>query len=361
MAPDQLRWLMTAVHVPPSGTRGGMVRYTVELARALNARSDVELSVMTVAESRSFFEALLGDPTRVHTIPRSPKSARPFFERNGLSGLAARRQWDVIHGTKHLLPRTPKGRRVLTVHDALILDRPGDFPRLKRTLLPRAFLSAIHEADVLVCPSEATRTRLLAHAPFVANRTRVVWHAVSPSLLTVPAQPVTELSGRQFGLVVGDPSPRKNLGWALRVWEEVSARRPGARLAMVGPSGWGITDIGDHGGKRKDVLLLGHLPEAQLRWCYEHASVVLCPSFCEGFGLPTLEAVELGSRVLTSTDPALIEVAGDRAEHIPVDRQSDWVDVVLDALDHPTPRAPARPPPREWSDVAEETVRAVRP
>ena len=37
------------------------------------------------------------------------------------------------------------------------------------------------------------------------------------------------------------------------------------------------------------------------------------PSFYEGFGLPVLEAMQCGAIVVTSRDPAIMEVAGDAA------------------------------------------------
>jgi glycosyltransferase involved in cell wall biosynthesis len=43
------------------------------------------------------------------------------------------------------------------------------------------------------------------------------------------------------------------------------------------------------------------------------AKAVLFPSLYEGFGLPVLEAMQLGTPVLTSTSSSLPEVAGDAA------------------------------------------------
>lgn len=42
-----VRWLVMAGHVPPEGRGGGIVRCTLELARALDRRDDVELHLVT--------------------------------------------------------------------------------------------------------------------------------------------------------------------------------------------------------------------------------------------------------------------------------------------------------------------------
>ncbi len=356
-----LRWLLLATHVPASGSGGGMVRYVVEMARALDQRSDVELHVLAASPAVPFFRSMLGE-SRVHTVPDLPTPARSALERSALVP-ALRRPWDVVQGAKHLLPRKVTGRSLLTVHDMLVFDRPTDFSLLKRTALRRPYLQALREADVLLCVSNATRDRLVQHLPGVAGRAVVVPHAGAPSLHQSPSQEVPELRGRPFALVVGDPSPRKNLGFALKAWQYAQAGTTDVVLAVVGPSGWGVTE-GLHAAESERVSWLGHIPEGQLRWAYENARVVLCPSLLEGFGLPALEALQFGAPVITSSDPALVEVSGEDAEHLPAvgdDAARLWAERIRYLLSAPVARRPAPEPPlRDWTDVAGETVEAVR-
>ena len=360
-----LTWLMTATQVPASGTGGGIVRYTVELARALHARDDVDLSVLVEPAARPFFAELLGSVARVHTLPALPTAARSLLERAGTGCGTFRRSFDVVHGTKHLLPRQRRGQQVLTVHDMLTLDRPQEFNRLKRSLLNRPYLASLRQASRLLCVSDATRDRLLAHVPDVADRATVVPLAPSSTLSTTTPMAVHHLEGRPFALVVGDPSPRKNVGFVVDLWPDVVARHPGAVLAIVGPPSWGPTALGvlHHQLTEEGSLApLGYVSEARLRWLYENAAVVLCPSLAEGFGLPAAEALSLGAAVVTSEDPALCEVSGTAAAHVSVSDPSAWVDAVTMALAVPPQARTARPRPewRTWDDVARDTVTAVR-
>jgi glycosyltransferase involved in cell wall biosynthesis len=255
---------------------------------------------------------------------------------------------------------------VLTVHDMLPLDRPLDFPLGKRRLLPGPYLASVRDADVLLCVSRATEDRLCSYVPAARRRTAVVPLATSASLRNASPVPVARLAGVAFGLVVADPSPRKNLALLARSWARVCARRPEAVLAVAGPPGWGR-----HRGHPGDdplgalsaggrVLRLGFLSDGELRWCYEQARVVLCPSLLEGFGLPALEATELAARVLTSDDPALVEASGSGARHLPSDRPDVWADAILASWDEGSrPGEAARAATRTWSNVAEETVCAA--
>lgn len=353
-----LRWLLLASHVPPGGALGGMVRYTVEMARALAARPDVELEVLSGPEATDFWAQELGDPNRVHAIAGVPVPAQAWLERQGRGSSAFGQDFDVIQGTKHILPKNVSGTGLLTVHDLLPLDRPGDFGMLKRMFLPGPYLASAAEADVLVCISEATRDRLLSYVPEVADRTRLIPLAnESEGLSEAAPQPIAELEGAPFALVVGDSSPRKNLPLVVNAWSQVRTRVPDARLAVVGPPSWGESQVGS-GGLDPGVRMLGRIDDEALRWAYANAHVVLCPSLLEGFGLPSVEGLRAGTPVITSDDPALCEASGAAAQHVSSLEPQQWVDAIVAALQV---RGSAQPPPvRTWQQVAAETVKAVR-
>lgn len=335
-----------------------MVRYAVELTRALAERSDVRVEVVCGSAASGFWSELLGSPDRVHPIPDAPTPVQAALERSGWALRQVGRPVDVVHGVKHLLPRTSSALRVLTVHDMLPLDRPWDFALPKRLLLRGPYLKSIHSADLLLCVSAATRQRLTSYAPAVARRAHVVPLAVGSSLHNVRSEPLGLLRDRQFALVVGDPSPRKNLRTVIDAWPQVRRRHPRAVLALVGPPGWG-TGESDRMGEGVEVL--GHVSEAQLRWCYEHATVVACPSVLEGFGLPSIEALSFGRPLLTSEDPALCEASAGHGTRVYGRRPTDWALALAQALDRSVPASSEGPEwGRSWADVAEDSVRRVR-
>ena len=357
-----VRWLLMAGHVPPDGRGGGIVRYTVELARALARRDDVELHLLTSAAAAGPLAELAGGRHRVVPLPAVPEPVVPAVERFTL-GQRLGSRFGVVQGTKHLLPRGVAARTALTVHDLLLFDRPADFPLPKRLLLGRPYAASLRQADSLLCVSTATRDRMLRWDPRLAMRAAVAPLTTSPQLLGSAADPVPSLVGRAFALVVGDPSPRKNLAVVVSAWARVVRRRPDAVLALVGPPPWGAESYGpDYPAlvaEGRAVQLTG-VSDGTLRWCYENCAVVLAPSLAEGFGLPAVEALDLGAALVTSTDPALVEVSGDAAEHLAADDVAAWADAALRHIERSAAARPAgRRRRRTWDDVAAETVAAV--
>jgi glycosyltransferase involved in cell wall biosynthesis len=356
----RLRWLVLASHVPADGAGGGMVRYVLDLLSGLAEHPEVELHVLADAAARDLLADIVGDEARVHAMRSAPTPVTSLAERLGLADPVLRAPFDVVHGTKHLVPRTAHGRRVLTVHDMLPLDRPEDFGRAKRALLPGPYLASARDADVLVCVSAATRARLLSYVPSVRDRTVVVPLAPGRALFEAIPRPLPQLAGRRFALVVGDRSPRKNLAMVVDRWSQV-AGDDDLRLAVVGPDGWGTDSVGS-GVLDPRVELVGRVGDDELRWCYENAAVVLCPSLLEGFGLPAAEAAAFAAPLITSDDPALREAAGGWGTAVSSRQPERFAELTRAALLRGRRRAGTSPlpPRRSWADVADDTVQAVR-
>ena len=62
---------------------------------------------------------------------------------------------------------------------------------------------------------------------------------------------------------------------------------------------------------RGRVLLLGYIPQEDLVSLYNMALAVVSVSFCEGFGLPTLEAMACAKAVIASGNTSMAEIVGD--------------------------------------------------
>ena len=203
-------------------------------------------------------------------------------------------------------------------------DRLSDVA--KRLLLPAQFRRSLADATRLVAVSRATRTRLGVLDRAWADKCDVVPNGMSTHLTTVAPLAPPGLDDLAFALVVGDLSPRKNIGALTALWRDPPAH---LLLVVVGP------DSGTDSRVRQELLELERLGRAVwvrgaqdpvLRWCYEHARVVLFPTREEGFGLPLLEAMTFHAPVVASDEPALREVANGApsVRHVDADDRDTW-------------------------------------
>ncbi|MFG0305967.1 MAG: glycosyltransferase family 4 protein [Phycisphaerales bacterium JB040] len=167
------------------------------------------------------------------------------------------------------------------------------------------------------------------------------------------------------GVVVhlGTIEPRKNIGGLLDSWRVVLERCKRAELVLVGGAGWGSesfwSGLTGHPVAGR-VGCAGYLDDARTLALLIAADVVVCPSWLEGFGLPVVEAASVGTPVLVSRDPALVEayrrVGGDPEDALDAWDTPGWGRRIASVLGGEVPGVAM--PDRGWEDVAREHVRA---
>jgi len=95
-------------------------------------------------------------------------------------------------------------------------------------------------------------------------------------------------------LHVGRLAPEKNLGLALRAFDAIRERQPGARLVLVGDG----PERASLEARRPDVVFSGMRREVDLARHYASGDLFLFPSLTETFGNVTLEALASGVPVV---------------------------------------------------------------
>lgn len=140
-------------------------------------------------------------------------------------------------------------------------------------------------------------------------------NATASSALPLDALCEPGEDGSGFLLAIGASYLHKNRAFTLRVWTELRRRGWTGRLVLAGPTppfGNSLAAEAEHllgaSDLRGDVFDVGAVSEANKRWLYEHAALVLYPSTVEGFGMVPFEAARCGVPTLCSRYGSLDEV-----------------------------------------------------
>ncbi len=91
-----------------------------------------------------------------------------------------------------------------------------------------------------------------------------------------------------------------------------------------------------------NVVFTGIVQDSELRSLIENASTLLFPSLTEGFGLPPLEAMLLGTPTICAPCGALPEVCGDAAQYVDPHTVSAWVDAIIELSEEDAERREQR-------------------
>ncbi len=233
------------------------------------------------------------------------------------------------------------------VHDLLPIDYPEYFSASNLNIFRRRLATALRHADVFLVSTEAVKARLEKELRDRGAPPRPIHVQPFPSPLEGEGLGSSE-SGRRghpYFVTLGTIESRKNHLLLLHVWRRLVAENPNApRLVIVGARGWEneqVADILDRGEALKaHVVELSRLPSADLVELLAGARALLAPSFGEGYGLPVVEALGLGTPVVASDIPVFREVSQGRARFLsPIDglawlaeiRQLSEDDAYLDA------------------------------
>lgn len=233
---------------------------------------------------------------------------------------------DIMHWTT-VLPLQAKGAaNVYTIHDLIPLRLPHTTLDNKRRF-QRICEYIARTADQIAVVSDATRRDVISMLRVPEDRVTTTWQAVSvpEKYLTRAVEDVAnELDGifrlewKNYFLWFGAVEPKKNLG---RIVEAYLAANTDIPLVIVGGRAWLEEEEmqlmhearQDKKVRKKKLRFFQYLPYSVLVSLIRGARATLFPSLYEGFGLPVLESMSLGTPVLTSNVSSLPEVAGDAA------------------------------------------------
>jgi glycosyltransferase involved in cell wall biosynthesis len=320
---------------PLTVSTGGITRYTAELSQAL-AEQDPEDHVLLLSDQQFTLPPNAPSNLAAGDPPASPLQRRWWLW--GLRAELARRHAQVFHGTDFAVPYLPACASVLTIHDLSPWRDPEWQPSARRIRRRTPVLLATGAATLVVTPSQTIRREVLDSFPVEADR--VVVTPLAPSRkLHAPEQaaPHPPATFPPFFLFVGTLEPRKNIRRLIDAWREVR-RETGWELVLAGRTRPDFTPPSPEPGLR----LAGAVPDSELARLYATAAAFVYPSLYEGFGLPVLEAMSRGLPVITSTDPAISEVAAGAAVQVPAADVRGLKEAMLALIRSPETRADLR-------------------
>jgi glycosyltransferase involved in cell wall biosynthesis len=239
----------------------------------------------------------------------------------------------LLHMT-HPSPLMVRGcPNIYTLHDIVPLRLPGTTLDDKHHML-RLLRHLCERADHIVTVSEFSRQDIIRFFGIPEDRITNTYQSVRlpEGLVDKGADQVAneissafDVSMGEYYMFFGAIEPKKNVA---RMVDAYAASGSSYPLLIVGGLGWqyerDLQKIKDerflsytmHNAKivpQRRVRRIPYLPLSQLISLVRGARGVLFPSLYEGFGLPVLESMMLGTPVITSNVSSLPEIAGDAA------------------------------------------------
>jgi glycosyltransferase involved in cell wall biosynthesis len=237
---------------------------------------------------------------------------------------------DVLHCTCPAPFRICTARNIYTIHDLMRLQTPGETLETKRKTF-RLFKKIADTADHIVTVSETSKKDIIHTLKVDESRVTNTYQAVAlpQKYLERSEQAVANYLDGFYGLEMhgyllffGALEPKKTVGRLIDAFLSSDVDIP---LVLATAPGWHnpaeLNGLGEHSEHTARVGVR-NAAGAQIR-CLNYvglsahvslirgARAVVFPSPHEGFALPVLEAMMLGTPVVTATSGALTEISGD--------------------------------------------------
>ena len=287
---------------------------------------------LSPTDSDALFEQLLAnEPVRAKLLAFAAKA---FARTIGHSPRPGAIYLNVGHTglNEPSLPRWIKRHRlraVYLIHDLIPLTYPQFCREGEAEKHERRMSNVLTSAAGVIGNSQATLDELAA---FARGRGKSMPPSVSAWLgggdFPIDAKP--RHASRPHFVVVGTIEGRKNHQMLLNVWRKIVAERgPEAPLlVIIGQRGWQAEDVFERldrlGELEGHILEMGSCDDDELAGWIAGAQALLMPSCAEGYGLPVVEALQLGARVIASDLPVYREIAGESPTYLNPSDEAAW-------------------------------------
>jgi glycosyltransferase involved in cell wall biosynthesis len=217
-------------------------------------------------------------------------------------------------------------RSIVYVHDLFPLTHPELFERIGHAevrSLHLQYLDAVGRATDVVTNSEFTLTQYTRFCELLEStvtQNRSVIYLPWPQLATTGVRDDARAEA-MFGdaklrvLLIGQLDTRKNFQVVVSAVRQILESGADARLGILA----GYSAISDDRlraelavctpEQRSRISIQGIVSDSELLAIYDAVNVVAIPSLAEGYGLPVVEALSRGKRVLVANSTALPELA----------------------------------------------------
>ncbi len=317
----------------------GYGRFTRHMLSALLARDTVNEYVFFMD---SFMVGASDFPDnierRVVELSASPTQAASADGRRSIGDMlkmgraVAREPLDVFFfpSVYTYFPVFSRVKKIVAIHDVIAEKYPQLIFRNRKSRLFWDLKTrlAIWQSDLVLTVSEFSKQGIVEHFGLDPQRVAVVSEGSADAFH--PVDDAERLAGvmsrhgmapgTRFILYVGGIAPHKNLTVLVAAFDRLldEGGHDDVRLVLVGDYENDVFLMDDairermnEPAFRERVIFTGYIPDDELNVLYNAATVFVLPSFCEGFGLPALEAMTCGTVVIGSDTTSVPEVVGE--------------------------------------------------
>jgi len=297
----------------------GIGRYYEFLIKELPKRDEINNIYTTVnVGKKKSFEQETKDISKIKPIYVNYKFFTPrelIFKSNILKKLESK--VDIFHFPQINIPLYVPKSLIVTIHDLCPFSEFWGRSYLKKKVFGWYLKRAVKKAGKIITISESAKREIMDIYPIYNAKIKVIYRFVDEKFLrTKDYYNKERVIEDDYILFVGNRKKHKNLFRLILAFDQVKNIFPNLKLVIAGKKDSKIDEIDLLKNKLnlKEKIIEAISPaDEEIINLYKYAKAFIFPSLYEGFGLPPLEAMAIGTPVLASDIPVLKEICCNAA------------------------------------------------
>lgn len=219
------------------------------------------------------------------------------------------------------LPIRKKTRVYVTVHDVGFKRYPNLYKKIQYYYHDLTMRVIRRRADKIITISDFSKSEIIDLYKVDANQIIVIPLGYDKDKYNISVLANKNILDKYkiiqpYVLYIGRLEKKKNIGNMVKAMAYAKVSNPDLKLVLAGNAGndyEAIKNIITSSKLESEIILPGYIAEDDLPTVMKMAEIFLFPTLYEGFGLPILQAMAVGTPVVTSDIEPHREVAGGAA------------------------------------------------
>lgn len=250
---------------------------------------------------------------------------------------------DLFFSPSHYSPLFCPCPTIPTIHDLGYLTSKGQFTKKDLYQLTNWTIQSIKKSKHILTVSQFSKDEIIKTYNVNPEKISIAYNGVdTPPKIDQKTQKEILSSynaePKNYFLYLGTLKPNKNIPFLIKSFAQYlkQVKNNNIKLVIAGKKGWLFEEIFQtvkQEGIVNQVVFTDYVNDPQKWTLYQNAIASVLPSTYEGFGIPAIESMKIGTPVIVSTIPPFKEVVKDSGLFIDPNDQADLVKKMISMSD----------------------------